>query len=274
MKRTLVSSKPLLVPMLLLSGGWLPSQEPDIVKVPLTDPARPVQLKATLLNGSMVVRGYEGKEVVVESRADKAADSGDRIPEKAKGLRRIDMNRSGLTIEEQDNQVMINSGPSSEPNLVIQVPRRASLHLRLTNGGGITVENIEGEIDANVTNGFLTLKSISGSAVAHALNDDVTASFDQVAAGKPMSFSSLNGDIDVTLPAQTQARLKMKTDNGEIFTDFELKLEPGSSGIEESRSKGGRYRVRIDHSVSGTINGGGPDFQFNSLNGRIYIRKK
>jgi hypothetical protein len=169
---------------------------------------------------------------------------------------------------------VVSAGPTSEPDLLIQVPRQTSLYLRLTNGGGVTVENIEGEVDANVTNGFLKLNGISGSAVAHALNDDVTAVIDRVAPGKPMSFTSLNGDVDVTLPANAQARLKMKSDNGEIYTDFELKLEGGAPPVVEPRAKGGRYRVKIDHSIMGTINGGGPDFQFTSVNGKIFIRKK
>jgi hypothetical protein len=263
------------VPALLVSGWLLLAQQADVIKVPLTDPSRPVSLRASLLNGSLTIRGYDGKEVIVESSGQARNRSGDRVPDKAKGLRRIDMNRSGLTVEEEDNRVVIKTGHSSEPNLVIQVPRRASLHLRLTNGGGITVENIEGEIDADVTNGFLTMKGVSGSIVAHALNDDVIAVLDRVTAGKPMSFTSLNGDIDVTLPAATAARLKMKTENGEIYTDFDLKPEPGAPPVAESKpSAKGRFRVRVDQSVYATINGGGPDYQFNSFNGKIYIRRK
>jgi hypothetical protein len=265
----------LFVPALLISGWLLLGQESDVLKVPLTDPSRPVSLKVSLLNGSMTVRGYEGKEVLVESSGRSRGRSSDRVPDKAKGLRRIDMNRGGLTVEEEDNRVVVNAGHNSEPNLTIQVPRRASLHLRLTNGGGITIENIDGDIDADVTNGFLTMKGVSGTVVAHALNDDVIAVLDRVTAGKPMSFTSLNGDIDVTLPANTAARLKMKTENGEIYTDFELKPEPGAAPVTESRSTGkGRYRVRVDQTVYATINGGGPDFQFNSFNGKIYIRRK
>ena len=35
----------------------------------------------------------------------------------------------------------------------------------------------------------------------------------------------------------------------------------------------GKYRVRIDKALSGVINGGGPDFLFQTFNGNIYIRK-
>ena len=47
-----------------------------------------------------------------------------------------------------------------------------------------------------------------------------------------MSFSTMNGDIDVSLPADTKARVKMKADNGEIYSDFEVQQEPGPAGTK------------------------------------------
>ena len=42
--------------------------------------------------------------------------------------------------------------------------------------------------------------------------------------------------------------------------------------VEEGRS-GGKYRVRIDKTMYGLINGGGPEILFQTFNGNIYIRK-
>ena len=93
---------------------------------------------------------------------------------------------------------------------------------------------------------------------------------------KAMSFSTLNGNVDVTLPADTKANLKMKTDNGEIFSDFEITLKATSPPTpQETATKDWkRYRVRFDKAMYGAINGGGPEMQFTTLNGTIYIRKK
>ena len=124
-------------------------------------------------------------------------------------------------------------------------------------------------------NGPVKLMNVSGVVVAHALNGEVQVVMDQIQSGKAMSFSSLNGDIDVTLPADAKARVKMKSDHGDVFSDFEIKLEAtAGSALEEGKSGKGKYRVRLDKAVYGTINGGGPDMQFTTLNGRIYIRKK
>jgi len=124
-------------------------------------------------------------------------------------------------------------------------------------------------------NGSVTLNNVSGSAVAHALNGRLSATFTRVNPQKPMAFSSLNGDIDVTFPADLKANLSLKSERGEIFTDFDVQMlaAPVQQAVEDGRSHGGKYRVQIDKTVHGTINGGGPEFQFTNFNGGIYIRK-
>jgi len=96
-------------------------------------------------------------------------------------------------------------------------------------------------------------------------------------SGKPMSFSTLNGTVDVTLPASTKADLKMKSGQGDIFSDFDimLKANPQQPTTEVTNgNRGKRYRITFDRAMVGTINGGGPEVQFTTFNGTIYIRKK
>jgi DUF4097 and DUF4098 domain-containing protein YvlB len=115
---------------------------------------------------------------------------------------------------------------------------------------------------------------VSGSVVAHALNGRVLVSLDRVTANKSMSFSSLNGNVDVTLPADVKANVRMKTDNGEIYSDFDVKLDASArQPVVEGNKSSGQYRVRFDKGVYGTINGGGPEMQFTTFNGTIFIRK-
>jgi DUF4097 and DUF4098 domain-containing protein YvlB len=98
-----------------------------------------------------------------------------------------------------------------------------------------------------------------------------------VTPGKSMSFSTMNGAVDVTLPADIKARLKMKTDNGDIYVDdgFDVKIEGGATPqTDDQRKSGGRYRIRLDRTTYGSINGGGPEIQFTTYNGSIMIHKK
>jgi hypothetical protein len=261
----------------IFAGALAWGQDPSVdrVTVPFSDPSRPKMLKSNLLTGSITVRGYEGKDVIIEARS-RGSESRRSVPKKAEGLRRIDAGALGINVEEQENVVRISTAPAHHSvDLTIQVPTSTSLELRAVNNGTITVERVDGEIDVDNVNGPVKLMDVSGAVVAHALNGEVQVVFDRIRPGKAMSFSSLNGDIDVTLPADTKARVKMKSDNGDVFSDFDIKLEANSRSIvEEGRSGHGKYRVRLDKSVVGTINGGGPDMQFTTLNGKIYIRKK
>ncbi len=157
----------------------------------------------------------------------------------------------------------------------MQAPLATSLKLRALNQGDIVVERVQGEVDANNLNGAVTLKNISGAVVAHALNKNVTVTFDRVSPDKAMSFSSMNGDIDVTMPADVKATLRMKSENGDIYSDFDIKLDSSARKpmVEDAKGKG-KYAVKFDRAMVGTINGGGPEFQLTTFNGRIYIRKK
>jgi hypothetical protein len=49
-----------------------------------------------------------------------------------------------------------------------------------------------------------------------------------------------------------------------------------SSGQPQTTSGGaeGKFRVQFDRTMYGTINGGGVEASFNTLNGKILIRKK
>lgn len=245
----------------------------DRVTVPFSDPSRPRTVKGHLLNGCFSVEGYDGAEVVVEGRG--AEPSRRRPPRGAEGMHRIDPSGSGLTIEEESNTITIRSAANSG-NVLLRVPRTVTLKLECTNGGDMKVANITGDLELNNLNGNITASNVSGSVLGHSLNGKVAVLFDRVTPDKPMSFSTLNGDIDVTLPPDTKATVKMKSDNGEIYSDFDVKLSPNASQpvVEDSRGKGGKYRVKIDRTTVGTINGGGPEMTFKTLNGNIFMRQR
>lgn len=75
--------------------------------------------------------------------------------------------------------------------------------------------------------------------------------------------------------ADIKANLKIRSNMGEIYGDFDVSLKPAPVKAEESAKKeGGKYRVSLDRSVYGTINGGGPEYNLQNYSGNIYIRKK
>jgi DUF4097 and DUF4098 domain-containing protein YvlB len=261
---------------LAASAAFCQDAQPDRATVPFSDPARPKSLHASLINGGITVKGYDGKEAIVEARPQ--GDSGRRArrADRSDGMRRIDVGGSGLVVEESDNVITVGTRAINDNvELTIQVPFNTSLKLHAVNGGDIIVDHIVGDVEINNTNGSATATHISGAAVVHALNGKVLVSLDKITPDKPMSFSSLNGDIDVTLPADVKAKAKLKTDNGSVYSDFDVAVDPSSRQpvLQENKSGKGKYRVQFDRGMSALINGGGPEMQFTTFNGNIYLRK-
>jgi hypothetical protein len=264
--------------ILCVSAAALLAQDGEKATVPLHDPSRPAKIQVHMLSGGIIVHGADVKEVTVEARPRSGNSRREFHSERSDGMKRLDLpGNSGLEIVEDNNEVNIKTAPWGKAvDLLVTVPRHSSLRLKCLNDGDIEVEQVDGEIDADNLNGRVILKNVSGSVVAHSLNGAVSATMTRIDPDKPMSFSTMNGDIDVTLPDNLKANVRMKTDNGEIYSDFEVKLNAQSANkpVESGRQPDGTYRVRFDHTLRGTINGGGPEFQFTSFNGQIYIRRK
>ena len=183
---------------------------------------------------------------------------------------------SGLEIEEDDNVVQISAQSwKAATDIVIQVPVSSSLEVRTSMDGTIVVEGVNGEIDINNINGPVTLKNVSGNTLVHTVNGDIEAVLTRVSADKPLSFSTMHGDIDVTLPADVKASLKMKTEQGEIYTDFDMNVGRKATRAEAAeKTEQGKFHITFDKSLLGQVNGGGAEISFNTFTGDIYIRKK
>ena len=236
-----------LVSMLFLLTVNLTAQE--TVTVPLTNPSKAGTLKMGIINGSITVTGYNGKEVIVKGIKNESKGRKDKRKGKTKnGMKRISNSSLEFGVEEFDNVVRVSSTVHSTTDFEIKVPKNFSLKISTVNRGNIYVENV---------------------------NKDIIVSFIKVTPNVAMAFSSLNGDIDVTFPKTIKADVKVKSDRGEIYTDFDLKAKPSKAKVTKGTSKkGNAYRVKVEKWITGAINGGGPEILFKTFNGDVIIRSK
>jgi len=272
----------------------------DHAVVSFSNPAKPGTVEVDISEGSITVRGYEGKDVIIDARwrervlteeeqeeqaalaeEEEEADQEELArkkaqAEKARGMKMLEVESMGLTVEEEENviQVDVEEGKRAV-DLLIQVPFSTSLRLSCRDDErGVTVQGVNGEIEVDTSGGPIVLTDVSGPVVADSSDGEIKAVFGKVTPGKPMSFSSMDGDIDITLPLDVKASLKMKTDEGQIFTDFDVQLTPSQQKKEEDeRKEGGGYRVAFEKVTLGLINGGGAEIQLTTYEGNIYVRK-
>jgi len=192
------------------------------------------------------------------------------------GMKLITAALTGLTVTEENNTVTVNCDSwKYAVDLTIQVPYASSVELASSIEGKIVVENVSGELEIKGGNGSVSLRNVSGNAVVHTMNGDIEAVLSKVSPDKPLSFSNMNGDIDITLPADIKASIKMKSQMGNIYSDFDvvLKSTPQKSENVDAGEKG-QYRIAFDKGILGTINGGGAEITLTTFNGSIFIRKK
>ncbi|MFO7865545.1 MAG: hypothetical protein R6V02_01860 [Candidatus Aminicenantes bacterium] len=280
-KKAKNQSMPVLLALFLtavFTPGFARENSVDRATVPFSNPSQPGTVKVQVYRGSITVQGYDGQEVIIEAglRTMRTAPR-DRNP-KAEGMTLLRANTTGLTIMEEDNVMTVGTlSLHQSVDISLQVPRRTSLKLKAFQGGDIVVENVAGEIEANNHGGSLLMSGIAGSVVAHIFNGEVKIVFTGITPDKPMSFTTFNGDIDVTLPANVKTDVMIKSVRGDIYSDFKIKLNPLLEKSERAmgiRSAVRRPRIPTGEYLTGTINGGGPVYQFESFTGDIFIRKK
>ncbi|WP_080054609.1 DUF4097 family beta strand repeat-containing protein [Spirosoma aerolatum] len=271
-----------LVALLLsvLTAGSILAQNDvkEQLVVPLSDPGKPGTLRVNLINGSINVVGYSGKDVVIDIVASGSKrgrrDDDDRDRGAAAGMKRISAgNPLDISAREKNNTVNIEANSINQPiDLTIKVPQQFNLRIGTVNHGEITVDNVSGELEVNNVNGAIELTNVAGSAVANTVNGVVKATFKNVNADTPMAFSTLNGNVDVTFPANAKMNVKLKSDRGDMYSDFDIDVDKTQSKVNRT-NQNGMYRVSIDDWVQGKINGGGREIMMKNMNGNIYIRK-
>lgn len=272
--RSRIADRLLIAGLLIGIGSVAMGQQPsaDSVTVPLSDPSRPAVIDVSLVQGSITVRGTNRKDVSVVARPETDRPSR-RDDADATGLRRIPQT-AGFRISEEGNRVKISSdSPNRSISFEIEAPARANLKLHTVNGGEIVVDNIDGDIDVSNVNGGISLTNVAGSVTAGTTNGSVRATITRVTAERQMAFTSLNGTVDVTLPPTTKANLRLRSDNGDVYSDFDVQLAASAPVVQESRGTNGRYRISRNRSIVGAINGGGPEFELRTFNSNVYVRK-
>ena len=265
MKATLASTG-LLLALCALAGAQ--DTTGNRVVVPARNTSHPRVINCNVLNGSITIKTHGGTEVIVEEPSGARAGAATHD-----GMKRIDVSMRGLEVVEDDNVITIHNRLGGRGNIFITVPADTSLHLKSLNGN-VNVDGVHGEVSAHTQGGHITLDHISGTVTADSLNGPIHVEMDAVDAAKPMAFSTLNGPIDVTFPPDLKADLAVKTMRGPVYSDFDVTLGARHSITEKSDSSDMRFEIRIDRNIGGTINGGGAQLTFRTLNGTVYIRKK
>jgi hypothetical protein len=261
-----------LLGLIIVTTSFAQSGSNEQLTVPLSRPGKPYTLKVKLVFGSIKVVSYDGKEIIINVTSRDKKEEKSNVDKKE--MKRISTSGSyEVTAKEADNTVTVGtSNPNKSIDLELKIPQDVKLKLGTVNDGAIEVENVRGELEVNNVNNKITLTNISGSVVAYTVNGDITVTFNSVDANAPMAYSTLNGNINVTLPSDTKANLKLKSDAGDILSDFEIDIDKTEPKIVKT-NESGMYKIKKEDWVNGKINGGGSEIMMKNMHGNIYVKK-
>lgn len=258
----------LMIIILSFTAG-LYAQGGQRLLIPLSQPGKPYKLNIDIVMGSINITAYDGKDIVIDTRTNERERQEERYIKS--DMKRISNNSSDVLAREKDNTVSISMAvPYRLAVLNIKIPKGSTnIKLSTVNGGSVNADGIEGDIEVNNTNGAIKLYNISGSVVANTVNGAILATFKNVDSKAAMAFSTLNGAINVTFPADFKANIKARSDRGKVHSEFDIVTEKTAV---TAKGKNGMFQINNDW-ITGKIGGGGPEVLFKNLLGNIYIHK-
>ena len=246
-----------LVLIAILSCSRLLAQDDRQLVVHLSQPGKAFILNVNIGRAAINVTGYDGAAIIVgidtaETRSRESVD---------------------LTAHEKNNEVTIGASGRKKVRLNIKVPQTPAIFkLSSINGGRIMVSDVTGNLELQNKSGGISALNISGTVVAGTLSGSIAVSFKKVDPTAAMAFSTLSGPIDITFPADLKANLKIKSDYGKVYSDFDLVGDAAHPRAVRDE-KDGVYHLSIDDWIFGRVDGGGPEFLIKNTNGNIHIYK-
>jgi hypothetical protein len=155
-------------------------------------------------------------------------------------------------------------------DFTIHIPRDTELRLRTINGE-VKTEQTNGKFDIHGVNGAVTMTAAAGSGAVRVVNGRLALSFRE-SPKTASEFHSVNGAIEAAFPPNLSADLRFKTVNGQVYTDFDTAAIAQTAASGESRN--GKFVYKPDRLRSVRIDAGGPQLDFETVNGDIRIKKE
>ena len=197
------------------------ADENETATVKFSDPAKPGTLKVSVANGDIHLKGADTDEVRVTT------DLKPETPELRKDGLRVLTSSSSYSFTEKNNVVTLSYGtegwPTNGGEFTIVVPRNTAIIVNSNFGGDVEIGNVTGNIEVKSLNGEVHLDDIDGAALVETMNGEIHACVQQLHEGQPLSFTSMNGEVTLQLPADAKANVRLRTHNGSILTDFDDK---------------------------------------------------
>jgi len=156
-----------------------------------------------------------------------------------------ELNNSRSQVRDNDTSV----------NFTVRVPAGVRFTGKTVNGK-VDAENLSADVEARTVNGGINV-STTGLARATTVNGSIRVLMGRADWTDELVFKTVNGGIDLSVPASLSAQVQVKTLNGDISTDFPMTVT-------------GTFSKRR---LTGTVGAGGRDLSIETVNGSVQLRR-
>ena len=230
----------------------------EVTRIQLTDPTSPAVLRVEIEWGSIeILADPAAAALTVEARPDRPGEVAGSLISASEDANRVVVAQSPLP-----------SGTFRSANLEIRTPARTDLELVMRRGGDIRVEGIEGLVEVTNLNGSVELVDLFGAAAVNASNGAISAGFAAVDREQDMIFTSLNGSVELCLPADFSARLHLTTAGDVIRSEFDIERTQGVRAVPPGGATGDG-----GIEIEGRIGSGEAQLRAATLHGEISLRR-
>lgn len=183
-----------------------------------SDPSQPGTVRIQLARGDLRIQGSDTEKVTVVSEAQPVASR-----RRDDGLRVLTAS-TGFALTEKGNVITLDAfsdgWSGSAADFKVTVPRDTDIIVQSSFGGDIRCSDIAGDIEINSMNGEIRLENVAGGVVVGTHNGEIEASIAELHERRPLSFTSMNGEVLLRVPADAKANVRLRTQNGSVLTDF------------------------------------------------------
>jgi DUF4097 and DUF4098 domain-containing protein YvlB len=138
---------------------------------------------------------------------------------------------------------------------LVQVPRQAHLEKIDSVNGDIVIDDVSGDIETSTVNGSAQVRGAADNLKVSTLNGGMDVELASLKGSQFVSLDSVNGAIEVTLPANADAQVSAETLNGGIHTEFPRLVV--------------KKEFPVSKHLKGTLGSGSATVKANSVNGSI-----
>jgi DUF4097 and DUF4098 domain-containing protein YvlB len=247
----------LALPALLALFAALPALAASREIVKSFDLGADGRVSLSNINGNVTIDGWDG--TTVEVRAEISSRSQSAIERTSV---EFDHRHTTLDIEVElasSRGGWLGSGDGASVEFWLKVPRGTRLSdLSLVNGS-LDIRGVAGEVEASLVNGGLDASGLEGNAELSTVNGSIKVRFERLDGSQRIGIESVNGSVDLYLPANANAEVSAETVHGRISNDFGLEVDKSGWVGQNLRGKLGNGSARIS---------------LDNVNGSIDIRKR